>query len=190
MASVRPIDIDNRKIREVERASIEAYVQACAIEGIFEGRVLDFGCGQQPYRHIVEQGGGEYFGFDRADFPANVSGADVGDDILITGRRWADAILCNQVAQYWPDPLTTLKGLRELLVDGGHLVMTYPTTWAEVEPQDLWRYTSAGMAHLLERADLHVVHHEARYWVDLSGFELVFGYGVVAVTPTVERAPS
>lgn len=170
----------NQTVRELERASIRAFVESCADH--LTGRVLDFGCGQQPYRDVVEQAGGEYVPYDRAAFPANVSGADVGDE-PVNGDF--DAVLCNQVAQYWPHPLDTLWRLRsKVFVHGerapGVLVMTFPTNWDEVEAADLFRYTATGMTHLLRQAGWKVERMERRAEITLGGFRFPLGYGVVA----------
>jgi hypothetical protein len=132
-------------IRQLERASIRAFVESAVSE--FHGRVLDYGCGLQPYRQIVESAGAEYHGWDRAHFPANVSVDDVGDVALLAYRY--DTILCTQVAQYWPDPAAELRKIRAVTRKGGALVLTYPTSWDVIEPDDLWRFTRPGMERLL-----------------------------------------
>lgn len=163
-------------IREMESASIYEFVDGCSDH--LAGRVLDFGCGKQPYRSVVEAAGGEYVPYDRLSHPANVSGADVGEE-PVPGARF-DAVLCTQVAQYWPDPLVELLYFHAYLRADGHLVMTYPTNWDEVEPADLWRFTRWGMEKLLREAGFTIDYHERRAEVELSGFRFPLGYGVLA----------
>lgn len=168
-----------RDLRERERDSIRAFVQSAADEGYLSGRVLDYGCGLAPYREIVE-GVGEWEGHDLACYPANVSEVDV-----MPAGTWGlfDAVLCTQVLQYVPDVSRELYRLWTLVYDRkGHVVISYPTHWPEVEPEDLRRFTKAGMERLLIKAGFEVVRHEPRHVaaVTLSGEELVAGYGVIA----------
>lgn len=176
-AYVRVPSIDGGTIRQLERQSIREFVASCADE--LTGRVLDFGCGKQPYRPLVEAVGGEYVGYDRAVLPANVSGEDIGP-----GRPLAldwDAILCTQVLQYVESPETLLLAFGDALqAREGVLVLTYPTTWPEVEPDDLHRFTKNGMERLLEEAGFDVLRHERRATLNMPGFELAVGYGVLA----------
>lgn len=175
-------------LREYERESIRRFVQSAADEGYLSGTVIDIGCGKQPYRTIVEEAGGLYYGYDRADFPGNVSGGDVGEWL----PTYASA-LCTQVLQFIPNPLDFLTATFMDLKAGGHLVMTYVTHWPEVEPDDLHRHTKAGMERLLAEAGFAVVRHERRgvlqdpafptapmKRVTATGEEFAIGYGVVA----------
>lgn len=165
-------------LQELERASIESFVSSQS--GYLTGTVLDLGCGKQPYRHIVEAVGGDYIAFDRADYPANVSGEDVGPDVDFDGVRF-DAVLCTQVIQYLEEPYDQLLGIREMLVAGGHLVMTGPTNWPEREGEDLFRFTRAGIEKLLRWAGFDVVVLQPRANVLVAtGFELSLGWGAVA----------
>ncbi len=170
-----------------ENESIRKFVHQAADEGYLRGRVLDYGCGTGPYRRIVEEHGGVYEGYDRADFPENQSG-DVG--WFFPFEKGWDAILCNQVVQYvplYPD----LDGLEHLLISfqqalsnkHGHLVLTYPTNWPEVQEADLHRFTKAGMERLLTEAGFTIVMHERRatsaVMID-ANYVFALGYGVVA----------
>lgn len=169
--------VDAHSVRVVERASIREFVESCR-DLLARGRVLDYGCGNNPYRDLV---GGEYVGFDRESFPANVSGADVGPahDPLFEGGSW-DAILCTQVIQYMPSPGIFVECLEEALVDGGWLVLTGPTAWAEVEPDDLHRFTLNGITRLLEASRFVVERAERRAVISMGGFDVSLGYGIVA----------
>lgn len=185
-------------LRDYERESIRRFVQAAADDGYFSGRVLDYGCGRQPYREIVEAARLNigYEGFDLAEFPGNVSGTDVGDDEMFWDANAWDAILCTQVVQYvapGADVIDLIAGLHQRLFSGGHLVLTYPTNWPEVEDADQHRFTRAGMERLLTDEGFTIVRHEARGSVHdpqfntavgkrvrAVGEEFVLGYGVVA----------
>ena len=170
-------------LRGLEHKSIRDFVQLAADEGYLSGRVLDYGCGKQPYRAIVEDAGGEYEGFDLVEHPANVSGEDIGEDLLWDANAW-DAILCNQVVQYVPFEYVTtfFDNLKQHLFTDGFLVMTYATNWPEVEPEDLHRFTKSGMERLLTEAGFEIVKHEWRALAARaqSGEAFATGYGVIA----------
>jgi hypothetical protein len=181
------------KLRDLEAASIKRFVEKAAAEGYLSGRVLDYGCGRQPYRDIVEAAGGEYVGYDRVEFPGNVSGENFGENAEVGRFDW-QAILCTQVVQYVPLVMVLLRGFKtDLERTSGALVMTYPTNWPEVEAEDLHRFTKAGMEAMLERVGFEVVLHEVRHVVrdpyaysnenrrhNLHGEEFAIGYGVIA----------
>jgi SAM-dependent methyltransferase len=168
------------ELREKEAESIRAFVQLAADDGFLSGRVLDYGCGKQPYRDIVEAAGGHYEGYDEADFPGNVSEEDIGGDLFWDANAW-DAILCTQVVQYVPDPLEDLlKVIYGRLFSGGVLVLTYPTNWPEVEPVDLHRFTKLGMTRLVEEAGFEIIRHDWRHGFYYAGLPFTVGYGVIA----------
>jgi trans-aconitate methyltransferase len=166
-------------LRVLENQSIEWFVQQALVSGFLFGRVLDYGCGKQPYREIIEKAGREYMPFDRAALPANVSGEDIGVSMFANTEHW-DSILCTQVLQYIPDPARELRRLRTYLVDNGYLVVTYPTNWPEVEDADLHRFTKAGMQRLLKEAGFTVVRHDWRAGFTYEGVSFALGYGAVA----------
>lgn len=172
----------NDSLRQLERDSIRAYVESASC--YFHGTVLDYGCGNQPYRGVIEDAGGTYTGYDRASFPGAVRPDDVGPSegwASVIGRQRWDAIVCNQIIQFVPRAQELLNHFEYGLVDGGVLVMTYPTCWAEVEPEDLHRFTRAGMERLLKEAGFEVANHERRAGVSVGGFVFPFGYGVTAL---------
>lgn len=165
-------------LRAIEHESIRSFVAQAAAGGYLSGRVLDYGCGTAPYRSIVEAAGGEWFGFDRAEFPDNhvgdVGGADDEQVPLI------DTILCTQVLQYikYPDGLLSqLPRLFQFL--GGHLVLTYSTNWPEAQPEDLHRFTKAGMERLLAEAGFEIIHHESRASFTWNREKFSLGGGVI-----------
>lgn len=157
----------------VENQSIRDFVQSCAPH--LGGRVLDFGCGKQPYREIVLDAGGDYHPYDRKEFGGNVSGRDVGE--------WEigfDAILCTQVLAYVEYPHQILFGLHDSLRDrGGRLVLTYPSAWPVIR-DERWHFTQYGMDKLLAGAGFTVERHELRHSLGFDGFSVPMGYAALA----------
>jgi hypothetical protein len=171
---------NNQTVRELETASIRAFVESCADH--LTGRVLDYGCGRQPYRGIVEHMGATYVGHDRARYPANISGDDIGPDRPLDAEQAWDAILSTQTFQYvpWLELPELLFSFWTALRPGGKLVATGPTNWAEVQPEDLHRLTRAGVRALVESVGFEVERLESRAEIDLGGFRLSLGWGLVA----------
>lgn len=164
-------------LRDLERASIRAFVESCSEQ--LSGRVLDFGCGTQPYRDVVEAAGGTYVPFDRRRYPGNVSGEDVGGYGIADG--WT-AVLCTQMIQYAENTFALLAVFHQLLsARGGYLVLTGPTNWPEDEPEDLFRFTRTGIAALLRLTGFEVLRCESRAQIPgPDGVPLSLGFGVVA----------
>ena len=169
---------DNTTIREAERHSIREWVGHAAKKDCFHGkRVLDVGCGLQPYRLIVEDFGGSYFGYDHPDFPGSTVDEEVGEPPWQT--KWG-AILCTQVLQYQAKPHAFIHLLYHALKDESPLVITWPTCWDEVEATDLFRFTHQGGLELLREAGFRSVESRRRAQVELNGFKFPLGYGAIA----------
>lgn len=163
----------------IERDSIQAFVEHQA--HVFDGRaVLDYGCGFQPYRALVEAAGGRYNGWNDASLPGSKAPA-TGLAKLLEPQRYG-VILCTQVIEYVPEPAAMLETLRGLLNRRGHLVITGPTNWPEVDSHDKWRLTRSGIKALLQDAGFKVLVCEHRAMIDLDGFRLAVGWGALART--------
>lgn len=152
-------------IRILERESIREFMEQN--REYLRGRVLDWGCGKQPYRDLVE---GEYLPFDQRDYPLDWRHSE------------PDSIMCNQVLQYIEYPELLLLEFAHILPSGGHLVMTYTTCWALVEGDDpeYFRFTPNGIEHMLKAAGFEVLIHEERAKISLGKFDFSLGGGVVA----------
>lgn len=176
-------------LRELERESLREFVASCA----FGGPVLDYGCGAAPYRAIVEGQGARWYGYDLPSMPAHVAGLAHEDP----GRVWGNpllaarytTILCTQVIQYVPNPFALLTMFQQVLARApdaaGQLVLTGPTNWPVVEKEDLWRYTPAGIRHLLESVGFEVARLEERAHIASPGGPMLLGWGAVAYPKTI-----
>jgi SAM-dependent methyltransferase len=123
------------------------------------GRVLDVGCGTQPYRSLFEVP--EYVGLD-IDTP--LSRARGTADAFYDGQRLPfdvarfDTVLCNQVLEHVFNPEQFVAEMGRVLVPGGRLILSVPFVWDEHEqPWDYARYTSFGLRALLEGGGFRIL---------------------------------
>jgi SAM-dependent methyltransferase len=155
------------------------------------GRLLDVGCGTQPYRCLFHVS--EYIGLD-IDSPVTRRFALA--DLYYDGSTFPvadasfDAVLCNQVLEHVFTPDAFVAEIVRVLKPGGHLLLTVPFVWDEHEqPVDYARYSSFGLAHLLQRHGLQIV--EQRKLLDNAGmlFQLAnaYVYKLVQAWPPVLR---
>jgi Methyltransferase domain len=114
--------------------------------------VLDAGCGEQPFRGLVEAAGRTYVGMDVAQ---NGRGSV---DILSTleDAPAFDApfpiVLCTEVIEHVVDVDAAFAGLRRACVPGATVVMTAPFVFPlHMEPFDFRRLTLDGIERLASR---------------------------------------
>ncbi|HEY7615507.1 MAG TPA: class I SAM-dependent methyltransferase [Terriglobales bacterium] len=129
------------------------------------GRVLDVGCGRQPFRNLILSGQNVtgYIGMDLG----NNHYAEVVPDLVWDGNSIplpADSvgsIVCTEVLEHCPDPARVLAECRRVLEPGGLMVATVPFLFPLHDvPHDYWRYTPYAVEMLLSSAGFR--HWEIR----------------------------
>jgi SAM-dependent methyltransferase len=109
-------------------------------------RVLDVGCGDRPYERLLS-GTAEIVGFDQpgnahADLHGSIEAIPVEDASF-------DVVLCLQVLEHVPDPAAAVRELRRVVKPGGRvLASTHGVYPFHPNPEDFWRWTDTGLAHL------------------------------------------
>lgn len=123
------------------------------------GRVLDIGCGQKPYQKLFNCR--EYVGIE-IDTPENRLNKKA--DVFYKNGRIPfedgtfDSVVISQVFEHVFDPKQMLSEIFRLLKPGGRLLMTVPFVWDEHEqPFDFARYSSFGLAHLLNAQGFKII---------------------------------
>jgi SAM-dependent methyltransferase len=136
------------------------------------GRVLDYGCAEQPYRRFFGPG----VAFVGADLPGNPD-ADVtiaGDGTLPVADEAFDAVLSTQVLEHVADPATYLEECRRVLRPGGRLLLsTHGLMVYHPDPVDYWRWTAAGLEQIITAAGLRIVHREGIMGLGAVGLQFV-----------------
>lgn len=126
-----------------------------------KGAVLDFGCGSKPYESLFVNAT-SYIGLD-----IEVSGhshVNESIDVYYDGKTIPfddghfDNVFCSEVMEHVFNPDESLKEIYRVLKPGGKLLLTCPFVWPEHEiPFDYARYSSFGIAHLLEENNFEIV---------------------------------
>lgn len=143
-----------------------------------EGRLLDVGCGTKPYRTLFAVQ--DYVGLDiDSETTRRLGCADLVYDgsVFPVADGTFDAVLCNQVLEHVFTPDAFVAEIVRVLRPGGLLLLTVPFVWDEHEqPVDYARYSSFGLAHLLQRHGLQLV--EQHKLLDNAGvlFQLANAY--------------
>lgn len=119
------------------------------------GKVLDVGCGQSPYRHLLGPGaeyvgmdfeGSSHFAYEREPDVTYFDGVHFPlEDASI------DHVICTEVLEHCPDPMVIVREIHRVLRPGGTGAVTVP--WSaryHYIPHDYFRYTPATLATLFK----------------------------------------
>ncbi len=108
-------------------------------------RVLDVGCGDEPYRPYFAAAA-EYVGVDPASPHADVQAR--AEQLPLADESF-DLVLCIQVLEHVDDPGRAVGELRRVVRPGGRvLAATHGTYVYHPDPGDHWRWTHTGLERL------------------------------------------
>lgn len=131
------------------RAPLAEWMQAEAKRAgeAYDGaRVLDVGSGVKPYFPFFEPYASEFVSVDIANPAADLEGAV--EDLPVPDGSF-DVVICNQVLEHCADPAQAVRELRRVVApDGRVLASTHGVQVYHPAPDDLWRWTHAGLERL------------------------------------------
>lgn len=126
-------------------------------------KVLDAGCGRQPFRKRLEESGCSYTSMDVNQNPEGSVHYVCAIDEALPGALVAegpfDLIICLEVLEHVADWDVAFKNFSTLLKQGGKLVATAPHFFYLHEvPYDFWRPTQYSFEYFGKRHSLHMEH--------------------------------
>jgi SAM-dependent methyltransferase len=136
------------------------------------GIVLDYGCGDTPYRPLFETKFETYVACD-------VAGNDNADSVLgphgeiPADSESVDCVLSTQVLEHVDEPQRYLREAYRVLCPTGTLILSTHGIWHyHPHPADYWRWTRTGLSRELEKAGFDVVTMRSVLGLETSALQL------------------
>jgi len=164
-ANYEPAFLEETFIVPLLRRSIEKILSDLPSSGEEAGRVLDVGCGRQPFRSKLESLGYRYTGMDiQQNVDESVGFVCAIDQDLpdgLTEMGCFDLIICSEVLEHVADWDCSFSNFVKLLARGGRLVISCPFLFQpHEEPFDYWRPTAHAIKLFGEKHGLRVLSCE------------------------------
>ncbi|MCC8408475.1 class I SAM-dependent methyltransferase [Mucilaginibacter sp. UR6-1] len=135
--------------------------------------LVDFGCGDMPYRSVIEPKVGKYLGVDLEMNPKAEHHIDF-DSKTTLPDNYADIVLSNQVLEHVDSPAGYLQEALRILKPGGTLILTTHGYWFyHPTPNDYWRWTSAGLRKTVEKEGFVISSFHGIMGLAASGIQLL-----------------
>ena len=121
-----------------------------------QGKVLDIGCGQSPYKHLLNSQKTQYYGVDieEANQKFDYKNSQIihfdGQNIPL-GDSLMDSFICTEVLEHIQEPEKFIAEIYRVLKVGGVGVVTVP--WSaryHYIPYDYYRYTPSTLNRLFQ----------------------------------------
>lgn len=176
-----PRYISLRKLKNGTIAKIQEITQ------INKNQLLaDFGCGDMPYREVIEPMIGKYLGIDLDLNPLAEHHIDF-DSKTTLPDSYADLVLSNQVLEHVDSPSGYLQEAYRILKPGGSMIISTHGYWFyHPTPNDYWRWTSAGLRRTIEADGFKISSFHGILGLPASGLQL-FQDGIYIKLPKFLR---
>ena len=144
--------------------------------------LVDFGCGDMPYREVIEPMVGKYLGVDLEMNPKAEHHIDF-DSKTTLPESYAGIVLSNQVLEHVDTPSGYLKEAFRILKPGGSLIISTHGYWFyHPTPNDYWRWTSTGLRKTIEAEGFEIHSFSGIMGLSASGLQL-FQDGIYVKLP-------
>lgn len=133
-----------------------------AIEKHVRGKVIDLGCGDMPYKKLIEE---RSAGYESFDIEKRVEGVTYCGDILdmkMIDDDSYDTAICLEVLEHVKEPVKALMEINRILRPKGTVIISVPhLSRLHEEPNDYFRFTKHGLKHIMENTDFEVLEINA-----------------------------
>ncbi|MBL7766752.1 MAG: class I SAM-dependent methyltransferase [Chitinophagaceae bacterium] len=139
----------------------ELYKSIIKYAPLFNGKLVDLGCGTKPYAHAFTQVD-NYIGLDIEQSGNTDSKSMV--DVYYDGKKFPfddgsiDGVFSSETFEHIFNLEEIIIEINRVLKNNGMLLATCPFLWPEHEvPYDFARYTSFGLKHLLQKHGFEII---------------------------------
>ncbi len=123
---------------------------------LFKGNVLDVGCGQSPYRFLLNANETKYFGVDIVDAEKfDYDNSDItpfdGENIPFENDKF-DGLICTEVLEHVQHYQKLIDEMHRVMKSGGIGIVTIP--WSaryHYIPYDFFRYTPSSLKTMFSK---------------------------------------
>lgn len=139
----------------------DSIVKLPALSAHLHGKCIDIGCGDMPFRSLIEKHVSQYDSVDMEKRVPDVKYlADIQDMSIIDSDSY-DSALCLEVLEHVPNPLKAISEIHRILKKGATLVCSVPhLSRLHEEPHDYYRYTKYGLRYLFENSGFRIISIE------------------------------
>jgi ubiquinone/menaquinone biosynthesis C-methylase UbiE len=117
---------------------------------IYSGNVLDIGCGQSPYKFLLDSSATQYYGIDIVDADKfDYKNSDItpfnGEDIPFEDGKF-NAVICTEVLEHVQHYQKLINEMYRVMQPGAKAIVTIP--WSaryHYAPYDFFRYTPSSL---------------------------------------------
>ncbi|MCW8877229.1 MAG: class I SAM-dependent methyltransferase [Kangiellaceae bacterium] len=139
----------------------DSIVTSRALAEHLTGRCIDVGCGDLPYKELIESKVDVYDTLDIEKRRQEVKYVADIQDMNIIGSNVYDSALCLEVLEHVPDPFQAVSEIHRILKKGGKLVLSVPhLSRLHEEPHDYYRFTKYGLDFMFKRQGFKVISIE------------------------------
>ncbi len=126
--------------------ALTIYIHLKKLVPFFKGDVIDVGCGQSPYRFLLDKNATQYFGIDVKEAASfDYDNKDItyfnGSDIPFEDNRFS-GLICTEVVEHVHHYQKLINEMHRVMKPGARGVITIP--WSarfHYDPYDYFRYT-------------------------------------------------
>ena len=123
---------------------------------LFKGNVLDIGCGQSPYKFLLDASHTKYFGVDIADAEKfDYSNSEItpfnGEDIPFEDEKF-EGLICTEVLEHVQNYQKLINEMYRVMKKDGNGIITIP--WSaryHYIPYDFFRYTPSSLKTMFDK---------------------------------------
>lgn len=126
-----------------------------------KGKCIDLGCGDMPFKDLVQSYVTQYDSIDIEKRVPNVKYIGDIQDMNIIRNDVYDSALCLEVLEHVQNPYKAISEIHRILKKKSRLVCSVPhLSRLHEEPHDYYRYTKHGLKYLFEKAGFNVIKIE------------------------------